>query len=402
MTRKARGVLVAKNVRRDAFGLSARAYGKGRELEKRYDDGTPLDLIQRWQANATAELLDRAADANTKRLTIRGTLADRVRRYLKRREGRKGYKSDRSHLAAWTKAFGKRHWTKITDAECENLIATWRSAGRSEKTIRHRVRVLKECWKASDGARCPVADIKLPKAVRPHPTPVSADIIRAVAASLRAGLTIKQRCGPKRTMSTVQRVTSVIGYARFLVRALTGQRADQIMRAVPADVDLEARTWWVRPAKGGHPVPFPLNDEQIIAWRIFFAAPPDKKNPLGAWGKWDWRAFAKLLRRHGWPAKVAPKNLRHTFAIDHLLAGTDIGDLQGLLGHANIQTTRTFYAPVLLSRLKSAVERRSLNLVPGGGVPGKQDSVAKFTEQKRESAKRTRVARSGLKIAKKA
>lgn len=394
MSRSDRGVVVAKNVRRDAFGLSARAYGKGRELEKRYALDTDLDVIQRWQAKATSELLDRAADAASRQTVVRGTLTARVLAYLKRRTGRKGYKSDRSHLAAWTKAFGPRQWTRLTDADCENLIATWRSAGRSEKTIRHRVRVLKECWKAIDGARCPVASIKLPTPVRPNPTPVSQDIIRKVAASLRAGLTIRQRCGPTRKMSTVSRAVSAVGYARFLVRALTGQRADQIMRAIASDVDLEARIWWVRPAKGGHQVPYPLNDEQIVAWRIFIAA--------DAWGEWDWRAFSKLLKRHGWPAHVPPKNLRHTFAIDHLLAGTDIGDLQGLLGHANIQTTRTFYAPVLLSRLKGAVARRSLNLVPGEAVPGKVGSVAQFTEQKRTAARVRSARRSGLKLAQKA
>jgi len=67
----------------------------------------------------------------------------------------------------------------------------------------------------------------------------------------------------------------------------------------------------------------------------------------------------------GWPKGIRPYQLRHTFAIDMLRSGADLGDVQGLLGHASIQTTRTFYAPILLSRLTSAVQRRNLGLDPG-------------------------------------
>jgi site-specific recombinase XerD len=59
---------------------------------------------------------------------------------------------------------------------------------------------------------------------------------------------------------------------------------------------------------------------------------------------------------------VRPYTLRHTFSIDHLTGGTDIGDLQGLLGHHRLETTRKFYAPVLRSRLKKASKRRRLKL----------------------------------------
>lgn len=368
MARRGKRVTVAPGIYKDATGYETVARGGGLEEWKRFEHGDDpkkdIKTIQRWQATTKAELLGRAADLPSP--AARGSLVQRHATYLKRREGRKGYKSDRSHLAAWEKTLGRIKATKITPEQCENLIATWRSAGLAEKTIRHRVRVFKEAWHASDGKKAvsPVDGIKLPKPVQPSPRPVSADVIRAVAASLRAGLTIKQRCGHSRNKVTVKRASSPVTYARFLVRALTGQRADQIMHTKPGDVDLEARIWWVRPAKGGNAIPFPLNDEQIVAWRIFFAAPISTQNPLGAWGDWDWRSFSKTLKRHGWPEDIPPKNLRHTFAIDHLLAGTDLGDLQGLLGHANVQTTRTFYAPVLVSRLAGAMTRRTLDLVP--------------------------------------
>jgi integrase len=126
------------------------------------------------------------------------------------------------------------------------------------------------------------------------------------------------------------------------------------MRAEPGDVDLKRRIWFVRAAKGGHAIPLPLTQDMIRAWKAFIAA--------DAWGAFDARSFSKTIRRHGWPKGIRPYNLRHTFAIDHLLAGTDIGDLQGLLGHRQIETTRKFYGPILLARLKKATRGRRLRL----------------------------------------
>lgn len=354
--RGARAKAVAAGIYPDRLGFEARVTVKGTTHSKRFPPQHPLELMQAWQADERAYLL-RCHTDDARGTIARGTLAGDVQHYLKRRKGRKGYKSDRSHLKAWTDAYGTWERHRLTPHLCEVVIGQWRAKGRAEKTIRHRVRVLRELWHALDGAhaRTPVDGLKLPTLPRPNPQGISPDVIRAVALSLARGLTIQQRCGPKRTLATVTRATTKIGLARFLVRALTGQRADQIMRALPRDVDLDARIWWVRPAKGGHQVPLPLNDEQLAAWRVFIEA--------DAWGQWDWRAFAKLLRRHGWPKDIPPKNLRHSFAIDHLRAGTDLGDLQGLLGHSNIQTTRTFYAPVLLSRLEAITSRRALRLL---------------------------------------
>lgn len=365
-----RAPAVAPGIYPDRLGFEARVTVKGKTSSKRFPPHHPPELMQAWQADERAYLLRCHTDDAAARGTVaRGTLSGDVLYYLKRRTGRKGYKSDRSHLKAWTDTYGSWERHRLTAHECEVQIGKWRAAGRAEKTIRHRVRVLKELWRALDGlnARTPLDGLKLPPLPAPHPVGIPPETIRAVALSLAKGLTIQQACGPTRKVVAVQRATTQVGLARFLVRALTGQRADSIMRAESGDVDLDARIWWVRPTKGGTAVPFPLTDEMIEAWRLFIAA--------DAWGTWDWRSFAKLLRRHGWPEDIPPKNLRHSFAIDHLRAGTDIGDLQGLLGHRQIQTTRTHYAPVLLSRLEVVTSRRTLNLLNGatGPVPQTDD-----------------------------
>jgi integrase len=188
----------------------------------------------------------------------------------------------------------------------------------------------------------------------PHATPVTHQTIRLVAASLRRGLKGRKRHGPRRTLAFTQFPAPDKTYARFLVRATTGQRPAQIMRAEPGDVDLKRKLWFVRPVKGGTMIPLPLNREMVDAWKAFIKAK--------AWGSFDVVSFAKLLRRHGWPKGVRPYNLRHTFAIDHLLQGTSLGDVQGLLGHKDISTTRQVYGPIQLALLQKAVGRRRLNL----------------------------------------
>ncbi len=126
------------------------------------------------------------------------------------------------------------------------------------------------------------------------------------------------------------------------------------MRAQAADVDLVRKVWFVHAGKRGRAIPLPLNPDMVHAWKAFIKA--------DAWGPFDTRSFSKTIRRHGWPAGTRPYALRHNFAIDLLLAGTDLGDVQGLLGHKHIETTRQFYAPILLARLRTASNRRKMKL----------------------------------------
>lgn len=355
MPRRTRGQRIATGVYRDAIGVAAIVTVKQHNYEKRFPPDTPLELIQAWQSDERAYRLRCAIDDSPAPLEA-GSLAADVKRYLQKRVGRDGYKADRSHLAAWTKPFGQLPRHKLTKHDCERQIGKWLQAGRAPKTIRHRARVLKALWRALDGAvaRSPVDGLKLPPAAKPAPVAVDHALIRAVAKSLQRGLTTTKRHGPKRTLAEVHHPEPSKTYARFLVYALCGQRPAQIMRTTPADLDFTRGIWYVKPAKHGHPIPLPMNLEVRAAWETFAAA--------DAWGKFNSRSFSKTLRRHGWPTHLRPKALRATFAIDHLLAGTPLETVQGLLGHTNIKTTRDYYAPVLLALLEGAVGKRQLKL----------------------------------------
>jgi integrase len=353
-----RRVRIANGIYRDQYGLAATVKVGRVQREQRFPLDEPLDRLQAWQARTRADLTDErdAAAAIDEPIPVRGTYASDLPRHLKRIQGRASYRSDRSHLRAWLPFIGHLKRTAIRPSHVRIAFAAWLAAGKSARTIRHRRRVLRELYQLLDGAhaRPPLAGVKVPKPDDPHPTAVPRATIRKVAASLKKGKTGVKRHGPRRTLALVRYAEPAKTYARFLVRATTGQRPSQIMRAEPADVDLKRRIWFVRAGKGGRAIPLPLTPDMVAAFKAFAAAK--------AWGPFDARSFSKTLRRHGWPAGVRPYTLRHTFAIDHLLAGTSLEDLQGLLGHKQIETTRRHYAPVLLALLRKAVGRRKLKL----------------------------------------
>jgi integrase len=349
---------VATGIYSDACGFLATVSCGGLRRDQRFPPDTSIAFMESWRIRIRAELdEDRQEVASIDDpVPERGTFAKDLPRRLKQIEGRASYKSDRSHLQAWLSFIGPLKRTHIRPSHVRAAFSAWLTEGKSPRTIRHRRRVLRELYQGLDGAhaRPPLKGVKVPTPADPHPTPVPLATIRKVAASLKKGRTGTKRHGPKRTLAVVHHAQPEKARARFLVRATTGQRPSQIMRAKPADLDLKRRIWFVRAGKGGHAIPLPLTPDMVRAWKMFAAA--------DAWGIFDSRSFSKTLRRHGWPTGVRPYSLRHTFAIDHLLAGTSIGDLQGLLGHAQIETTRKHYAPVLLALLRKTVGRRKLKL----------------------------------------
>jgi len=357
-------VRIEEGIYGDNYGIAARVTVGALAREKRFPpdrSDEALNKIRQWRARTLGNLLEDHAQQTKQRADPR-SLTRSAASYLKRRKGRQGYASDRSHLKAWIAALGPKRRHQITREDIERVIADWRKLKKpaSETTIRHRVRVLRELYQALDGAAVahPLIGIELPKPKRPPLIPVPHAIIKRVAESLAEGKRHDKGYGADPVKSR----------ARFLVYASTGQRPAQIGRAMPSDVDFARRVWFVRPAKGGDPIPLPLNDGMVKAWRVFAAA--------NAWGLFDPTSLAKVLRRHGWPNELRPYALRRTFAIDLLLGGADLGDVQGLLGHADINTTRRYYAPILTARMTSAVAGRTLDLntdaVPRGAVPRKK------------------------------
>jgi integrase len=320
---------IAEGVYRDRYGLAATVKVGRVQKEQRFPNDTDLDTIKSWRTQTRAELDEDRDDEPPAR---RGTLKDEAERYIVQILGKGSHEA--SHLRAWYPRFGGLLLSRITRLAIQRQIDLWRGAGIAARTLRHRCRLLRKLYR---GRRTPADRLTLPPVPPPRPIAVPLETIRRVAANLAASRSTKTR-------------------ARFLIRATTGQRPSQIGRAKAEDIDIERRLWFVRSAKGGHAIPFPLNDEAIRAWQLFAQ--------VDAWGPFSTKKHARLLREYGWPAGVRPYALRSTFAIDLLLSGADLGDVQGLLGHAHIETTRKHYAPVLVARLQAVTAGRTLGVLP--------------------------------------
>jgi site-specific recombinase XerD len=328
MARQGPRTRVGEGIYRDNLGLSAVVKVGTVQREKRFPRDAPLRELQRWRALMRAELLLRAPPPPT-------PFGRDVARYVRLVRGsleRASLKARRSELKAWMAAFGRKTRASAIDVDDVRLaIASWRTAGLSAKTIHNRWRTLLHFWRVVYRQPAPFDGVDLPRRVKRRPMFVSADVIQAVEAQLRAHEAAKLLKDAKTR-------------ARFMVLAATGIRPSHLKRATPADVDLARGLMLLPGAKGGEPVALPLNSDMRAAWLTFIAA--------NAWGWFDTRSFGRTLVRCGWPAGVRRYNLRHALGIELSEGGHDLADIQQWMGHSDIKTTRAHYVPVLTSRLK--------------------------------------------------
>lgn len=326
---RSRRIRVSTGIYRDESGLAAVVKVRDIQREQRYPAGTPLEELRRWR-EATRIELRRLAPAAT-----RGTLQGDAERYLKQIRHLTSARTRRSDLKAWTARYATLSRARITPAVVRETISAWSDAGVAPKTINNRVQTLANLYRTLDGkrTRTPCDDIAPLHVPKTPPIAVDPAIIRRVERKLRQ----YQRDGWLDDGKT---------RARFMVLAACGRRPSEVMRTEPEDVDLERRVWSVRDGKGGWSPGLFLNDDMLAAWQAFIAAK--------AWGPFNTSSFARVLRSCGWPKGVRPYNLRHSVGISLSEAGIDLADIQAVMGHKRIATTRRFYVPVLGGRMEAA------------------------------------------------
>jgi integrase len=324
---------VAKGIYQDAYGYEVRWQSGGRGCQQRFPLDAPLMKLIEFRKRKLREADD------VKRATS-GSFARDVARFLKTRQQKTCYGSDRSHLKPWLQRFRRQSRFDVVKADVQQAIDEW-APKYSARELRHRVTILKQLYHWLDaGAATPADGVRLPKPSRRKRLPIAASVIATVATNL---LHHEQKAGGTRLRDAKTR-------ARFLILALSGQRPIQIMRTDPArDVDLERRIWHVPPAKGDNGTIVWLNTQLVAAWRLFIA--------VGAQGMYDTRSFSKTLKRNGWPADMRPYQLRRRVGQALRDAGVEFADIQDHLGHSSAQTTRDFYVDPSLERLRVAGEK---------------------------------------------
>jgi integrase len=176
-------------------------------------------------------------------------------------------------------------------------------------------------------------------------------------------------------------------YPVILAAIYTGMRQGELLGLRWQDVDLEAGIIYIQqqaqylPDQGFYfkdpkqnskrriPVPLPLNSalrqvkkeqeryktiygEEYKKLDLVFCAPDGGQQEGTALTK----RFQALLEQNGLP-KMRFHSLRHTFATMCRGAGMSIEDIQDLLGHADISTTKTMYTHIEIEPLKKAMSK---------------------------------------------
>jgi integrase len=327
MTRRGKRRRIDTGLFEDESGVSVIAYGKEVRMPLESSHG---ELLRR-----RAALIDELVEDDPSIGATPGTLYKDIPRYLELATLADPKKSRRAHLNAWLPALGDKPRRRITTHDILRLRSEWSRAGVAPKTINNRVSALRTLYKTLDGpqARTPADHVKPLPIHRSPAVSVSSASILAVDAKLQE----HEALGLLRDSKT---------RARFRVRAATGRRPSEIMRAQPEDVDLRRKVWTPRDGKGGFTPGIYLTADMVAAWKLFIEA--------DAWGKFDTYSMARVLRNCGWLENVRPYNLRHSVGIALSEQGIDLADVQQMMGHRNISTTRMHYVPVINARLQAA------------------------------------------------
>jgi integrase len=336
MPRKGKRFTVSRGIYRDSSGYEVRVVVGGTPYSCRMPKDSTLEELKKKRA-----ALENTGRTETPRAE-RGTLRADAPRYLALIKHLESWKDREAHLAAWIALYGDVYRHRITHSDVLAARVAWLSQKKplAPKTINHRVATLRHLYRTLDGKRAPspcddVTPLEVPK------TPiqrVTNELILRVDANLQA--MEQKRTGPPWNGKT---------RARFRVFVSTGKRPCEIMRAQPGDVNLEARVWVPRDAKGGFCAGVYLNDDQKAAWELFIAE--------DAWGRYNTGNFARTIRSAGWPEKVRPYQARHTTWITASELGIDLQDIADGAGHRDTRQTRKAYVPVLNSRLQAMSER---------------------------------------------
>jgi len=351
MPRRGNRKRLARGLYEDRTGRSAVCLGK----EKRFPPYTPLAIMRTWQA-----AIRRKYRGSGRPRVSRGTLAEAVDRWDGLERHLASWKERRAELRAWVRLYGDVQRHTIHADDVRKAIGIWTVEKVAPKTIRNRLWSLKRLYRLLDGpdAETPVDHVAPPSVPRRVITPVEpADILKVYRRLLEFERGTRPRLRDAKTR------------ARFMVRAATGRRPVEIMRAKPEDVDLTRRIWRVRDAKGGWSEGLYLNDDMLAAWTLFAQS--------NAWGHFNTGSMAEVLRAAGWPAGIRPYNLRHSIGIGLSELGHDLADVGGWLGHRDPRTTRSAYVPVLHSRMQRLSESLQGRLQGWGAKRGAMNAPAK-------------------------
>jgi integrase len=330
---------IATGIYTDKYGIAIIVTVRGTTKEIRRPHGIPLATLKTERARLKLELTGTAPTT-----PARGSLERDIQTYLGLVKHLAGWTERRSELRAWIALYGHRPRHSLERADVLAARAAWLAGGRdaepvSAKTINNRVTALRALYHELDGHDAPTPADGIRSLPFQRQPPI--DVPAATIAAVYQRLIDFENGGRLRDRKT---------RARFRMRAETGRRPSEIMRAQPGDFDLVRRIWHIRDGKGGFtPGGLYLTDSILDAVRLFIDA--------DAFGPFNTGSMAEVLHAAGWPRDVRPYNLRHSIGIALADAGADHMDIAAALGHRDPRTSRRHYIGIRDSRTRAALEK---------------------------------------------
>lgn len=243
----------------------------------------------------------------------------------------------------------------VTTAAIEDYQAhiapRWSAAtvGKMLSAIRSHARW---CIRAGLRADDPTLDVVWPAVAEPIPRALSRHDLRTLEQALIIPPELDGDARWRRARDV--RAICLMLYAGHRLSEAAAQRW--------CDVDLEQGLLVIRQGKGGKDRAIPLHPRLIA---VLEAVPVEER--VGRWavvGNRDGtpmkpKSLAHLFER--WLAehlRISAHQLRHSFATQMLWNGADIRQIQELLGHASLETTRRYL------RLEMEQKRAAINAIP--------------------------------------
>ena len=162
----------------------------------------------------------------------------------------------------------------------------------------------------------------------------------------------------------------------------TGIRRTEASRLRVSDIDSQRMVLHIRQGKGARDREVPLSPKLLEALRAYWRSRKPKdflfpsstghrgaEQPIS--DKTVWYICKEAAVRAGLQKKIGPHTLRHSFATDHMEAGTDLRTIQLLLGHANLEHT-TVYLHLSHRHLHAATSPVEQLALPPHNPPSEQ------------------------------
>lgn len=359
-----------------AYDTSIRVIAKvgGTQQEQRFPIGSELADMRRWQLTTKVDML---AALPLKLKPAQGLLMTDVPVYLATLTGRRR-KDDRALLQHWLATpLAELSRGDIARANVKAQLAAWEEAGHAASSINHRLRALRNVYKALDGDDAPNPTDKITK--RPEPNAqargVPYDLIEAIIAYM------PDRGRPEKG----GRQTGIsLGKVRARVMAWTGLPPAQVTKIRRVHFNRTAATLVAQPrrkGKGTKSETLPLLPQAVDALQAFFDARAEGRfNTSAFYQQWKraQQALVAGVRRQVEEAggdlstivlpRIRPYDLRHSFGTEIYRRSRDVMAVRRLLLHAKVTTSERYIEGAVDEAAQRAIDTWKRTVGPSGAI----------------------------------